>query len=279
MMTAYHYVLIIALTAIIAIRIILWWGNHWKKRAREAYMVIGQHGESPEEREWGYRNALLAGERKALLFYVCTAMDKFMGMRPLTPQGFDDGQGSIIPYVFYDYYLPMRLRGYGTESQKVLSQLVYDFKEGRADATDYYLRAIASLGLSGQLTILFMPCSSERRYYQRFSKLSRDFGRYRELEPELYSMKYIAERRSKHRSTDRWSISPEDNIIVDANVVGKQNCVLLDDVCTTGDSIRAHIAELRCYGVRVVGVVCLGQTAHAPTHKEIMKQARKDDEQ
>ena len=277
-MTAYHYVLIIVLTACLAVRIILWWGSHWKKRAREAYMVIGQHGEIPEEREWGYRSALLAGERKAQLFYACTAMDKFMGMQPLTPQGFDDGQGGIIPYVFYDYYLPMRLRGYGTESQKALSQLVYDFKEGRSDVTGCYLRAIAGLGLSGRLTILFMPCSSERRYYQRFGTLAREFGRYRELEPELYSMKYISERRSKHRSADRWSISPEDNIVVDANVVGKQNCVLLDDVCTTGDSIRAHIAELRRYGVRVVGVVCLGQTARVPTMKEIVNQAEKDDE-
>ena len=48
-MTAYHYVLIIALTAYIAIRIILWWGNRWKKRASQAYMIIGQHGESQEE--------------------------------------------------------------------------------------------------------------------------------------------------------------------------------------------------------------------------------------
>lgn len=278
-MTAYHYVLIIALTAYIAIRIILWWGNRWKKRASQAYMIIGQHGESQEEREWGYRNALLAGEQKAMLFYACTAMDKFMGIQPLTPQGFDDGQGGIIPYVFYDYYLPIRLRGYGTESQKALTQKILDFKDGRADTTAYYLKAIASLGLSGRLTILFMPCSSERSYYRRFSHISREMGYYKELAPELYSMKYISERRSKHRSRDRGSISPEDNIVVDANVVGKQNCVLLDDVCTTGDSIRAHIAELRRYGVRVVGVVCLGQTAHLPESEQIMKQAMKDDEQ
>ena len=223
-------------------------------------MVIGQNGESPEEREWGYRNALLAGERKALLFYVCTAMDKFMGMRPLTPQGFDDGQGSIIPYVFYDYYLPMRLRGYGTESQKALSQLVYDFKEGRADATNYYLRAIASLGLSGQLTILFMPCSSERRYYQRFSKLSREFGRYRELEPELYSMKYIAERRSKHRSTDRWSISPEDNIIVDANVVGKQ----ITKAMLTTAILSGLVYLLNYLGVTVISIASAALMAYIP---------------
>ena len=113
----------------------------------------------------------------------------------------------------------------------------------------------------------------------RFCSLAKQLGRYRELTPEMYSMTYIAHRKSKHKSMDRSKISVTSNIVVDANVVGKRNCVLIDDVCTTGDSIRTHIAELQAYGVRVVGVVCLGRTARIPNRDKIMEQAKKDSNQ
>lgn len=268
--------IIIAILAYIIARILYWWGKRWKAKAQHAYMIIGQHGDSEEEREWGYRNALLAGEKKALMFYACAAMEKFTEDKPLTPVPFDDGLGNVIPFVYYDYYLPMRIRNYGTVDQQELSWLVNEFKEGRKDATSYFLTAIARLGLSGKLTVLFMPCSNEHNYYVRFSPLARQLARYKELEPELYGMTYIARRKSKHNSADRTQISVTSNIVIDANVVGKQNCILLDDVCTTGNSIRAHIAELKNYGVHVVGVVCLGRTALIPDKERIMKQAKKD---
>lgn len=275
----YIVVAVVAIVAYMIVRITHWWGKRWKEKATRAYMIIGQRGDSIEECEWGYRNALLAGEQKAMMFYACAAMRKFVEEQPLTPNPFDNGLGETIPFVFYDYYLPMRIRNFGTEEQRELSWLVNEFKEGKRDASDYYLTAIAKLGLSGKLTILFMPCSSERNYYLRFYALAKQFSRYKELEPEMYSMTYVAHRKSKHKSVDRSQISVISNIVVDANVVGKRNCVLVDDVCTTGDSIRTHIAELQAYGVRVVGVVCLGRTARIPNRDKIMEQAKKDSKQ
>ena len=275
----YIVVAVVMAAAYLIVRICHWWGKRWKEKATHAYMIIGQRGDSIEECEWGYRSARLAGEQKAMQFYACAAMRKFMEEQPLTPNPFDNGLGETIPFVFYDYYLPMRIRNFGTEEQRDLSWLVNEFKEGKRDASDYYLAAIAKLGLSGKLTILFMPCSSERNYYLRFYALAKQLGRYRELEPEMYSMTYIAHRKSKHKSMDRSQISVTSNIVVDANVVGKRNCVLVDDVCTTGDSIRTHIAELQAYGVRVVGVVCLGRTARIPSRDKIMEQAKKDSKQ
>lgn len=275
----YIVVAVVMAAAYLIVRICHWWGKRWKEKATHAYMIIGQRGDSIEECEWGYRSALLAGEQKAMQFYACAAMRKFMEEQPLTPNPFDNGLGETIPFVFYDYYLSMRIRNFGTEEQRDLSWLVNEFKEGKRDASDYYLAAIAKLGLSGKLTILFMPCSSERNYYLRFYALAKQLGRYRELEPEMYSMTYIAHRKSKHKSMDRSQISVTSNIVVDANVVGKRNCVLVDDVCTTGDSIRTHIAELQAYGVRVVGVVCLGRTARIPSRDKIMEQAKKDSKQ
>ena len=96
-------------------------------------------------------------------------------------------------------YLPKRYMKRATFEQSEVSRHILEFKDGRVDASGYFLTAIAKLGLSGTLTILFMPCSNERNYYIRFRALAKEFGRYKELDPELYSMTYIWVRKSKHR--------------------------------------------------------------------------------
>lgn len=50
----------------------------WKKRAATAFLVVGQRATTKEERKWGYRNALRAGEQKAERFYVYSALEDFM---------------------------------------------------------------------------------------------------------------------------------------------------------------------------------------------------------
>lgn len=57
----------------------------------------------------------------------------------------------------------------------------------------------------------------------------------------------------------RSSIDSVSNIVVSPSIYGKE-CILVDDVCTSGASIRDHVQELRRYGVKVTGVVCLGRT-------------------
>ena len=57
----------------------------WKKRAAAAFLVVGQRAITNEERKWGYRNALRAGEKKAERFYVYSALEDFMGEKPMVP--------------------------------------------------------------------------------------------------------------------------------------------------------------------------------------------------
>ena len=94
-----HYVVVVTLVAGLLVRIAFWWGNRWKKRARYAYMIVGQRGETPEERSWGYRNALLAGEAKALKYYLCASLEQFEDVKPLTPSPFDTGIGYSVPFI------------------------------------------------------------------------------------------------------------------------------------------------------------------------------------
>ena len=42
--------------------------------------MVGQRATTKEERKWGYRNALRAGEQKAERFYVYSALEDFMEM-------------------------------------------------------------------------------------------------------------------------------------------------------------------------------------------------------
>ena len=80
-----YIIAIVIIVSYLSVRIAYWWGKRWKTKSTHAYMIIGQRGASIEECEWGYRNALLAGEQKAMMFYACAAMRKIMDEQRLTP--------------------------------------------------------------------------------------------------------------------------------------------------------------------------------------------------
>lgn len=76
----------------------------WKKRAATAFLVVGQRATTKEERKWGYRNALRAGEQKAERFYVYSALEDFMDEKPMMPFKMKLSNGKKIPAIFIDYY-------------------------------------------------------------------------------------------------------------------------------------------------------------------------------
>lgn len=83
--------------------------NTWKKRAAAAFLVVGQRAITKEERKWGYRNALRAGEKKAERFYVYSALEDFMDEKPMVPFKMKLSNGKKIPAIFIDYYIPKRI--------------------------------------------------------------------------------------------------------------------------------------------------------------------------
>lgn len=52
--------------------------TYWRNKAANAFFVVGQHAKTKEERIWGYRNSLLAGNEKAEKFYVIANIENFM---------------------------------------------------------------------------------------------------------------------------------------------------------------------------------------------------------
>ena len=109
----------------------------WKKRAATAFLVVGQRATTKEERKWGYRNALRAGEQKAERFYVYSALEDFMDEKPMMPFKMKLSNGKKIPAIFIDYYIPKRDWNFITEEQRKFVQMVYDFKDGRCLAAVY----------------------------------------------------------------------------------------------------------------------------------------------
>ena len=144
----------------------------WKKRAATAFLVVGQRATTKEERKWGYRNALRAGEKKAERFYVYSALEDFMDENPMMPFKMKLSNGKKIPAIFIDYYIPKRDWNFITEEQRKFVQMVYDFKDGRVSCSRLFKEALAKLDLPDSVTVVFMPCSNQSKYLTRFSRLN-----------------------------------------------------------------------------------------------------------
>lgn len=242
--------------------------NTWKKRAAAAFLVVGQRAITKEERKWGYRNALRAGEKKAERFYVYSALEDFMDEKPMVPFKMKLSNGKKIPAIFIDYYIPKKDWNFITEEQRKFVQMVYDFKNGRVSCSRLFKEALAKLDLPDSVSVVFMPCSNQSKYLTRFSRLNNALSYEEKLHPMLYSLTYLEARESKHNIKDRDKVNADSNIIINADIVGKK-VVIIDDVITTGSSIKEHAEELGKYGVEVVGVVCLAKTVKYPEKIEI----------
>ena len=93
------------------------------------------------------------------------------------------------------------------------------------------------------------------------------------LNPMLYSLTYLEARESKYNIKDRDKVNADSNVIISADIVGKK-VVIIDDVITTGSSIKEHAEELGKYGVEVIGIVCLAKTVKYPEKAEIWLESR-----
>ena len=218
--------------------------------------------------QWGYRNALRAGEKKAERFYVYSALEDFMDEKPMVPFKMKLSNGKKIPAIFIDYYIPKKDWNFITEEQRKFVQMVYDFKDGRVSCSRLFKEALAKLDLPDSVSVVFMPCSNQSKYLTRFSRLNNALSYEEKLHPMLYSLTYLEARESKHNIKDRDKVNADSNIIINADIVGKK-VVIIDDVITTGSSIKEHAEELGKYGVEVVGVVCLAKTVKYPEKIEI----------
>ena len=275
-----------AIAIIIAIIVILisnWRISKWKKEAAAAYFIIGQKATSSEEREWAYRKAFKYGHTKAKLFYIYAAANTFSGRKPLTPFTItsDEGESPIVA-IFYDYYIRTKHLPYASDIQQEITQRVLELKDGLNPSSDLYSEVLRTLETyfsenwktrQGP-TIIFMPCSSEQAYFNRFATLAQSLSQRYHYNTAINAIQYTDTRKSKHRSQNRDSIESASNVVISPRIIGKQ-VIIIDDVITTGSSLHQFAKELRSYGVIIKAAVFLAQTAKYPTDNELFREIRK----
>ena len=267
--------------AAITILIANWRIRKWKKEAATAYFIIGQKAITSDEREWAYCKAFKYGHPKAKLFYIYAAADTFSGRKPLTPFTIATHKGDTTA-IFYDYYIRSKHLPYATDIQQGITQRVLELKDGLNPSSDLYSEALKILEIhfnenwktTQGPTIIFMPCSSEQTYYNRFSTLARSLSKRYNYNAAIDAIQYTDTRKSKHRSQNRDAIESASNIVISPKIIGKQ-VIIIDDVITTGDSLHQFAKELRTYGVTIKAAVFLAQTAKYPTDKELFREIRK----
>ena len=275
-----------AIAIIIAIIVILisnWQISKWRKEAATAHFIIGQKATTSEEREWAYRKAFKYGHTKAKLFYIYAAADTFSERKTLTPFTITSDKGeSPIVAIFYDYYIRTKHLPYASDIQQEINQRVLELKDGLNPSSDLYSEALRTLEAyfnenwktpQGP-TIIFMPCSSEQAYFNRFATLARSLSQRYHYNTAINAIQHTDTRKSKHRSQNRDAIESASNIVISPKIIGKQ-VIIMDDVITTGKSLHQFAKGLRTYGVIIKAAVFLAQTAKYPTDKELWRRGKK----
>lgn len=110
-----------------------------------------------------------------------------------------------------------------------------------------------------ELTLFCIPASSEIKTQRRYEDFSRLLCERTGMNNSYSSVQVRGERGAKHEGQSGGEIS----IALDSNFFKGKNILLLDDVTTSGDSLRTWQNTLeRQYGARVIAAVTVGKTTH-----------------
>lgn len=235
------------------------YARYWRKKAAWALLMYGKNAHWREQREYGARQALLAGNKEAAKLYALACPEKFDNELPLTPF-----YRNNIKCVFADYYYPKRYHDWIAEDQWLFNRTVYQFKEGRDNCTQYFAKVFRTLEPACELTIMFMPCSSEKRYRERFSPLGLFFLKFKDVHSGIDYISFICDRECKHLVDKRSEIDEMSNYIISDAVKGKK-VIIVDDLLTTGRSLSAYAECLKKSGAEVIGAIFLAKTFMLPS--------------
>lgn len=239
------------------------YARYWRKKAAWALLMYGRNAQYCEERRKVAKQALLAGNKDGAKLFALADPELFDKELPLLPF-YRNG----IKCVFFNYYYPKRYQEWIAEEQWDFTRVVYQFKEGLDDCAQYFAQAFRALQPNCELTVMFMPCSTEERYRERFSLLASFFLKFRGVHSGFDSILFIGDRECKHMAEKRNEIDENSNYIIRDEVKGK-NVVIVDDLLTTGSSLIAYAKRLEESGAQVVGAVFLAKTFMLPSDRKV----------
>ena len=254
----------------------------WRKKAGEAFSVAAEHAPTENLRIRYARKGTLAGNKEARRHYIFLSPDSFSERHPLRPFKFKK-----TPCVFSGFYYPSRYWKWLSEKQLSFTKNVLDFKEGKMDGIEFFRDGIEQLKPTEGTVIMFMPCSAWWKYWIRF----RQIADYIETQcPHLVNgfhyYKYLGERESLHLQKERSKATVEKNFEISQDLNGK-NVIVVDDVITTGSSLKQFGKEIKSKGGHLVGAIFLASTFAMPDKitayltalsEELAASGKKDDD-
>lgn len=235
------------------------YAGYWRKKASWALIQYGKNARDREQRKATARQALLAGNKDAAKLYALACPETFDNELPLTPFYRDN-----IMCVFADYYYSKRHHDWIAEDQWNFTRTVYHFKEGKDSCVKYFAKAFRILHPTCELTVMFMPCSTETRYYNRFISLSRYFSKYHRVYSGFNYIDFTSERECKHTAQKRDEVDEGSNYIISDYVKGKK-VIIVDDLLITGQSLSSYADRLKDSGAEVIGAIFLAKTFLPPS--------------
>lgn len=246
---------LICVTALLLCRV-----SFWRRKAGEAAFTFALAAYSPEKRDYYCRLAVLAGHRDACRMFYFSNSPFFEDYQPLKRFKLHG-----IQVAFYGHYYPFRYNRLINREQRNFCQSLYDFKNGDIHGIDFFKGCLSALNLTdGKYHVMFMPCSTDIKYLQRFKRLHWYICANRhDLTSGLYDIDIFESRDSLH------SAKGGDNRILQRNYritgdISDKHIIIVDDVLTTGQSVMDYKAEIERSGGKVEAAIFYGKTVAKP---------------
>lgn len=248
-----QFIIIVLLILILALT------RYWRKKLGDAYCAVAQYAPTLELRREFSRKAVLAGNQEARKIFPITVARFAAVHQPLKVF-----KRKKIPCVFTDYYFPSRYNPYLSEAQKQFCQSILDFKDGKHDGIRFLVAGIERLKPQPGTIVMFMPCSTQRKYWRRFKTMA-DYvhDEYPELVCGISYVRYTGDRESLHLQKGRGNVTLEKNYFFKEDLAGKE-VLVVDDILTTGNSLQDFRKEVEADGGKVVGAIFAAETFKMP---------------
>lgn len=246
--------------AVVVIGVLLYAVDFWREKTGESAFAAAQSAETAEKREHYCRLAVLAGHKEACRMYCFAHSDFFEDRLPLRPFKLHG-----MKVTFYGHYYPSRYSTLLNEEQRAFCHAIYEFKEGDRHGIKFFKACMAALQADGKpYHIMFMPCSTDIKYFARFKRLNWYIGTHRpELTSGLYDVDVFEPRDSLHEAKGGENRILKRNYRITGNIKGKE-IIIIDDVLTTGQSAADYKEEIERCGGKVVAAIFYGKTITIP---------------
>lgn len=233
---------------------------YWRRKAGEAAFTAARMADKAEERDRYCRLAVMAGHRDAYRMFCFSRPDLFEDHPPLKPF-----KSRGIRMTFYGYYYPSRHKAFINDEQRAFSRSIYRFKEGEIHGIEFFKACMAALQTDGKpYHIMFMPCSTDIKYFRRFKHLDCYIRNHcPELTSGLYDVDVFEPRESLHEAKGQENRVLKRNYRITGNIKGKE-IIIIDDVLTTGQSVAYYKEEIERCGGKVAAAIFYGKTITAP---------------